>query len=98
MNRLLFLSPEAEAELSEAQVWYGARAEGLAESFMRAVDVCFAVIEREPEAFRVVHRGLRRALLRRFPDAVIYRIREEDILIVAVFHTSRDPKDWQFRG
>lgn len=97
MNRLLFISPEAEAEVGEAREWYDARADGLAAAFMRAVDACFAMIEREPEAFPVVHRDLRRALLRRFQYAVIYRVLEGEILIVACIHTSRDPERWQSR-
>jgi hypothetical protein len=37
-------------------------------------------------------------LLSRFPYRVIYRVRDEDIYIVAIAHTSRRPGYWKDRG
>lgn len=41
--------------------------------------------------------GNRRASLRHFPYVVIFRIAGETVQIIAFFHTSRDPHDWQRR-
>jgi plasmid stabilization system protein ParE len=53
----------AELDIDEAYAWYESRAEGLGEAFLRAVEACFARIERLPEArdpeseHRPHHRG-----------------------------------------
>lgn len=39
----------------------------------------------------------RRRVVRRFPYVVIYLVEPEHIEVLAVFHTSRDPKQWQGR-
>jgi len=39
----------------------------------------------------------RRRLVRRFPFAVNYLVEPQHIEVLAVFHTSRDPKVWHGR-
>jgi plasmid stabilization system protein ParE len=41
---------------------------------------------------------VRCALVRRFPYAVYYRVEPERIVVIAVFHTKRDPGVWQSRA
>jgi plasmid stabilization system protein ParE len=50
-----------------------------------------------PRAFPTVHLTARRALIRRFPDALLFRVRDYRVKIEAVFHGSRDPIAWQNR-
>jgi hypothetical protein len=40
----------------------------------------------------------RRALLRRFPCLALFRETQNAAVVVAVFHTSRDPKAWRKRA
>jgi plasmid stabilization system protein ParE len=51
-----------------------------------------------PELFPVVHRQTRRALLRRFPYGLYYRIVNDQIVVVACMHGRRDPRQWQSRS
>ena len=81
----------AELDVDEAYAWYEARTEGLGEAFLRAVEACFARIERHPEAHVVAHGRVRRARLHRFPYGVYYVIREEFIDVLAVYHGRRRP-------
>ncbi|MFO1253102.1 MAG: type II toxin-antitoxin system RelE/ParE family toxin [Inhella sp.] len=83
--------PEAQEELLEAQAWYEARAEGLGIDFARAFEVALLSAQRHPDGFHVVEADIRRVLLRRFPYALFYRVRDEEFLVVAVFHHRRDP-------
>jgi plasmid stabilization system protein ParE len=92
------IRPEAEAEILEAYRYYEDKAEGLGTEFVRAVDACLAFIERNPRASTVVHKTVRRALLRRFPYGIFYQIDAEKIIVLACFHASRDPKQWQRRA
>jgi plasmid stabilization system protein ParE len=50
-----------------------------------------------PEFWGSVGAGYRRKLLERYPYGIIYRIEGEEILIIALAHTSRRPAYWRGR-
>jgi plasmid stabilization system protein ParE len=97
VSRQLFFRPEAAEELADAYEWYEARVMGLGEEFLRAVEACLASIQRGPQLYPVIHKDIRRALLRKFPHAVYYIFNEKEIVILACFHARRDPKVWKKR-
>lgn len=90
--------PLAEADLDEAFAWYESRSVSLGVDFLRAVDACFDAIAAAPLAYPVVYRGTRRALLRRFPYAVLYIVVDDRIHILACSHTSLHPRGWRRRA
>lgn len=53
----------------------------------------FQQIQTTPTLYTVV----RMALVRRFPYVILYRVEATRIVVVSVFHTSRDPKIWRRR-
>lgn len=98
MAAQLRLQSGAEADLAEALLWYEDQAPGLSLQFLRAVEARFAGIERHPELYPIVYRGVRRALVRRFPYSVYYRIDLDSITVLACVHARRDPRRWQSRA
>lgn len=90
----VILSPEAEIDLSDAYVWYESQVSGLGEEFIIGVDASIHTIRRNPEIFQVVHRDIRRSLMRRFPFGIFFIIEPDHIRVLAVFHAHRDPKIW----
>jgi hypothetical protein len=50
-----------------------------------------------PELDAVVHRDTRRTLRVRFPYSMLYRLVNEQGIVVACFHGKRDPNRWQGR-
>ena len=70
---------------------------GLGEEFLGSVDACLEGLRRQPGMFRYVHENYRRALIRRFPYAIFYEHVEANVIVYAVFHTSRNPRTWQQR-
>ncbi len=86
MNLPVLFRPEAEAELTEAWVWYEARREGLGAEFATCVEAAIAQASRLPEGNARVHGEVRRVLLRRFPHAVFYLVEDEALLVLAVAH------------
>ena len=92
MSREFIVRPQAEAELDEAAAWYAERSRGLGAEFVRVVDAAFAAIKRNPLQFPVVHRQVRRAVIRRFPYAVLFTESDEELVVFSVFHSRRDPK------
>jgi plasmid stabilization system protein ParE len=97
MTYELLFKAEAEADIQEAFEWYEARADGLGADFLRAVDAALENILRHPRAYQVLFRSARHANLNRFPYGMYFVIRENDIVIVACVHKSRDPAVWMSR-
>jgi len=97
MRSVVFTRPARE-ELIEAQSWYEGESTGLGRRFRLAVDSLVERMGAHPFQFPVVHKNIRRALLRRFPYALMFVIEPDDsITVIACFHGSRDPKRWQRR-
>jgi hypothetical protein len=72
----LALSPASEGDLHDAAAWYDAQQPGLGDAFVRSVEASFARIRRLPASFPADNGGVRSALFRRFPYAVVFRIQE----------------------
>jgi plasmid stabilization system protein ParE len=93
----LIYRPAAGRDLDRAYVWYERERRGLGEEFLAEVFATAKQILENPESYPVLHRQTRRALVRRFPYGLFYRIIGETIVVVACFHTSRNPIGWQRR-
>lgn len=97
MSLPIIVRDEAEADISEAAIWYERRCIGLGAEFVRSIDACFSLISRQPKIFPVVYRQARMGLPRKFPYLVIYRDTTEFISIVTVMHGNRHPRRWRSR-
>ena len=94
MKKQLIIRPEAENEMAEAFDWYEIRSSGLGFDFLLCVEASFNSIARMPNKFPQVHLDVRRALVRRFPYELFFVENDEQIVILAVFHAKRNPKQW----
>ncbi len=81
----------------EAYDWYEGQSAGLGREFLRATEAVFAAVRRTPAIYPVVRGRTRRAVLRRFPYGVFYIEHEEEVVVLAVVHSSRNPERWQSR-
>ncbi len=86
----------ARAELIEAQDWYEGEATGLGRRFRHAIDELAKRMSENPRQFPMVFKNVRRALLRRFPYSLFF-VEDDDLIVIACFHASRDPSRWQKR-
>jgi plasmid stabilization system protein ParE len=93
----VLVRPAAAADIDDAFLWYERQRPGLGADFLRTVDSALAAIQSNPQLHAVIYRNTRRALLRRFPYGVYYRVYPDSIVIVACMHGRRDPKRWQAR-
>ena len=91
------IRPEALDELAEAWLWYEGQREGLGDEFRSCVDVAMAEIARDPLMWPKVRGEIRRRMTRRFPYAVLFLAVVDRIEVLAVFHSSRDPREWRSR-
>ncbi len=89
-----FLSP-ALVELKEAAEYYESALSGLGADFIDEVDSTIQRIVSFPEAWGRISEHYRHCITRRFPYALIYEMSGDQILIVSVFHLSREPCSWK---
>lgn len=94
----LLVRPAAAADMDDAFLWYERQRQGLGAEFLRSVDSALAAILSNPRLHPVIHRNARRALLRRFPYGIYYRVYPDSVVIVACMHGRRDPRRWRVRN
>jgi Plasmid stabilisation system protein. len=88
---------EARAEFDEAFDRYEQQQAGLGVDFLVCVAELLERIESLPEAYEVVFENVRCAVVRKFPYLILYKIEPSQIVVLAVFHSKRDPQVWQGR-
>jgi len=89
----LILKPEVEGDVEEAYNWYEDQKEGLGEEFLSELTEFYKKIESNPTSFSKAKRSYRQVALKRFPYVIVYEIVKTEIVIYAVFHTSRNPRN-----
>lgn len=94
--KVVRLSPEAIDELVEAAEWYRGRRHGLESELLAEVDRILPLVASSPKAFpRLLdlpaNLEIRRALLPRFPYALIFTDLGDHIRVLAVAHAKRRP-------
>ncbi len=87
----------ASAEFIEASAWYETKRVGLALEFMAEIDRCVSLAAKQPLQFAVVRENIRRIVVNRFPYSVYFRAEKHRIVVLAVFHSNRNPAIWQAR-
>jgi toxin ParE1/3/4 len=96
MSLPVVLGAEAQAEFDEAVDWYEQQA-GTGAKFVARVREVLQRIGQRPEMHRVIRQDVRRALVRRYPYAVLNRVKPDRVEVIAIFHGRRDPAEWQRR-
>ena len=98
MSLLVTFHRAASAELIEASAWYETKRIGLALEFIAEIDSCVSLASKHPLQFAVVREDIRRVVTHRFPYSVYFRAEKHRIVVLAVFHGSRDPAIWLARA
>ncbi len=84
--------PALERELREIIHYYNERSTGLGDEFLEEFERQVLKIASNPYQWVEIERGVRRALLRRFPYTVYFRVVSKDLLrITVVKHQRRHP-------
>jgi plasmid stabilization system protein ParE len=91
-----FLEP-AQAELAEAVAYYDSQEPGLGSQFAEEIKRTIGRVLQYPVAGSPISKRTRRCLTNKFPYGIIYQIRGDVLLIVAVMHLHREPRTWKSR-
>jgi plasmid stabilization system protein ParE len=87
----------AEADFTESIAYYEQQQYGLGMKFATEVKRTLSRIMNFPTAWTPLSPNTRRCRLNRFPYAVLYQLRSEAILIVAIQNLHQDPVSWKAR-
>ena len=87
----------AHAELQEAIEYYNEQRAGLGFEFSDEVKQAIGRITNYPNAWTPLSERTRRCQAHRFPYSIIYEVRMEVIIIVAIQHHKRKPQNWRKR-
>lgn len=85
----------AEKHLADAYHWYENQRTGLGEEFILCIEASLNVIGHNPHLFPKKHKNIRCVLTQRFPYGIFYFTDNNKIVVVSVFHLSRNPKLWE---
>lgn len=88
------LRQEAILELANSVTWYEEQQEDLGKRFREAVNSKLEQICKNPFLYKRTYKGFHEASTNTFPFLVVYHIdeKEQQVIVIAIFHTSRSPK------
>jgi len=100
VTRSIRASSLASVELAGAVRWYESKRNGLGDDFLAEVARTIDRLALNPEAGNPISsdQKTRRLLVSRFPYQIVYRMRPDEVVIVAVAHLKRKPGYWKHRG
>jgi len=99
MKVVVRYDPDADEELIDEIARYEWQRDGLGTEFLAAVREAVRLIAERPGAWQTsdVGRDVRRFVMDRFPFTIVYTELADEILIVAISHSSREPGYWRAR-
>ena len=86
MSLPLVFHPDVHDEVAEAYHWYEQQRAGLGDDFLAALEDVYQQLQQTPEAHQVIYRDVRRALPRRVPYGIYYRVHADRVEVIAVQH------------
>ena len=89
--------PAAEAEFLREIEYYSNAREGLGIRFQLSVMATIGKVVANPSGGAPVRSGTRSRLVKGFPFSIVYRVSDNELLIVAVAHHRRRPEYWAQR-
>jgi len=96
MSRRLIVREDAEADITDAALWYGQQKAGL--GWELTAEIRSAIREAVEHPFSHVRLRkspeVRRILAHRFPYRIFYIVRPDAIIVFAVIHTARHDREW----
>jgi plasmid stabilization system protein ParE len=98
MSYLVRIRPEAERDVRDAVSWYEEQRPGLGRELILELDAVYERLSENPHLYRDIRRGIRRAIVRRFPYGVFYLVTDIEVRVIAVVDMARNPSVWQDRA
>ena len=91
MNYNLIIKEEAVQDIQKAFDYYEECKLGLGDRFLDTLDIYLDRIQQFPLHYQIKNKTYREAFIKDFPFLIIFEIEDENIIVYAVFNTSRNP-------
>jgi plasmid stabilization system protein ParE len=88
----------ANNEFIEASAWYEEKKTALGTEFIAEVESCLSLAAEYPMRYAVVYKEIHRIAVNKFPYNIYFRVEAKRIVVLAVFHSRRNPSIWQARA
>ena len=92
MKYELIITSNALLDLEEIVDWYETQKKDLGIEFADVANKGVKRIGKNPFLFNCVYKNFRRSFVEKFPYKIYYSIVKNKILIIGIFHNSRDTK------
>ncbi|MBV4359826.1 type II toxin-antitoxin system RelE/ParE family toxin [Pinibacter aurantiacus] len=93
MSYALELQEEAVIDMRDAFEWYEQQKTGLGFELIDEIESGFEQICNSPFHYSSINEHFRKLKIKRFPYLVIYEVEALKVIIIAVRHSSKKPKD-----
>ena len=91
-HHILRFHPDVEGDLLKIYSWYEEKLVGLGDDFLQIFYSSTKLIMENPLQYSKIYKNYHRYLLRKFPYALYYIIKDNLIIVMGVFHHARDPR------
>jgi plasmid stabilization system protein ParE len=88
---------EARIDSLDAYNWYLQNSPELGKSFQECLDAKLKSLKLNPLTGSYIYKNLRSSKIGKFPFSIIYKVSGNQIQIIAIFHNSRNPREWRKR-
>ena len=89
----VIITPLAHLDEENAYVWYEEKLKGLGDDFLITLEYAYYKISQNPSHFSFIdsNKEIRDYLLPRFPFLIVYRIKNDTIEIITIYHAKKHP-------
>lgn len=89
--------PDGAKELEKVENYYDNISQELGNRFRAETEMAISRILDCPNAWQRLSQNTRRRALKTFLYGIVYRVKTDEIRILAVMHLHREPSYWKFR-
>ena len=93
MSYRLIFQTGSEYDINDAYYWYESQLKGLGDDFLDEVSSCLHKLKTHPQLFGLTTNDYRKVVPKKFPYILLFKIIEDTVVVYAVFHTSRHPRE-----
>jgi uncharacterized secreted protein with C-terminal beta-propeller domain len=93
----VFFHQAAKEEFLSARDYYDDLIFGLGKSFIIEIEKTINIIKRNPLAYPIIKKNIRKAVIMKFPYSILYIIEKDLIYLLAIMHQKRKPNYWHTR-
>ena len=96
MSFHVLVRPDVDRDIIEAEAWYNKQQPGLGAEFNRGVRENIRKLAADALIYPLRNRklGVRWMIAGRFPYRIVYQVKQNTVIVLAVIHAARHDKEW----